>query len=192
MGRWIKVAAIASAVAGATTALAAPGGAATTRGFSKVLTARIAATSTTSGVLAAETGQQACAILASGTLECFASDAAMNQALGTNAGATPTRSSGITPDTACSNNNTEWLYLYKNANFGSPTLGVQQTNLWIDLQSYGFGNSVSSWDNETGCYAYGSKSTSGGGSLLTMAPFNYSSYVGSAWNDQMNSVEISG
>lgn len=148
-------------------------------------------------------GAQACLILESGTTQCYSTladaQAAANVisqqevagASGSNARRASVKSVGAArAHSSCQGNSGEWLWLYQNVNYTGQAIGIQETNVWVDLQDEGFGDEMSSYANDTACQVAMSKSTNGSGSQLVVAAWASSANVGSNWNDQVNAVVI--
>jgi len=127
-------------------------------------------------------GARACLVTSETQTECFPSSSDLSVALKNVSPAL------AMPDVTCGAGG---LYLYQNEGFGGNELVISSPiGIWINLDNYGFGNEVSSWINDFSCNAYAAKSTDGTGSHLTMAAYTTNSWIGSAWNDSINSVEI--
>jgi hypothetical protein len=147
-------------------------------------------------------GAMACAVLSPGDVQCFDSQAELEEALGgggqdaargNTSAASSDSASAASPMTAssyCLGLSTYWLVLYEHSSFGGRSLSFRDQTVWQDLTAYTFNDQMSSWINNTFCDAYASWDTGGGGVWLTMSARSSSTYVGATWNDQASSIYI--
>lgn len=83
------------------------------------------------------------------------------------------------------------LSLYQNLGYGGLSLIVTSPLIWINLASYGLGNAVSSY-MVGGCSVSMTDAANGSGNVYpgaTSAGSNVS-WIGTAWNDRINSVYV--
>lgn len=134
-------------------------------------------------------GAQACVVFSASNVQCFDTVAEMKVAEATQAAVSAAAGLTAHPDTSCGSG--DYLALFQNSNFGGQELDVDNIDTWLSLSDFGFGDTMSSWINFTSCNAYGSRGSDGGVTpYLTMGAGNDSTYVGSSWNDAMNSDVI--
>jgi hypothetical protein len=101
---------------------------------------------------------------------------------------TSTTALSASPETACGGGD---LYLYQNAGFGGDESILESAiGILINLSGFGFGDEVSSRINTFPCSSFAFKSENGTGSGLTMTAKDQNSYVGSFWNDAIDSAVI--
>lgn len=131
-------------------------------------------------------GAQACVVFSSTDIQCFDTAAEMHAAeslvspVSSMIGASPLVSCGSGP-----------LELFQNIDYGGSELDLDSPQgSWINIAALGFGDETSSWINYLSCDAYAAKTTNGTGSQLTMASDGDNSWIGSTWNDSINSVEL--
>jgi hypothetical protein len=129
-------------------------------------------------------GAHAC-LVEGASVQCFDSSSQLQSALS----AQPSSSAAtVSPDSSCDGGT---LYLFQNINFGGNELAISSpTGLWINIAAYGFGNQTSSWINDASCAALASKTTYGGGSQYLMSALTANQWIGNAWNDSINSVQL--
>ena len=127
-------------------------------------------------------GAHACGVFSPTDIECFDTSVELSAAIALH------QLSGVSPDTGCGSG---ILYLFQDINFGGNELTLSSPQgLWINIDDYGFGNETSSWINTLSCESLAAKSTNGSGSQLAMGANSSSTWVGSAWNDAINSVQL--
>ena len=122
-----------------------------------------------------------CDVAAAGTY-CFSSQSAYEAWLSSTAGG-----SLVQPLTSCSTG----LKLYQNINYGGNELIVNSTFLWINLADYSFADVVSSY-KVGACSIIMTDGTNGSGNVYPGATSAGSdvSWIGTAWNDRVQSVYI--
>ena len=164
-------------------------------------------------------GVQSCLIPSNGSEQCFSSQAAAKAAAGVisaqeqavNAAAQSSVGAqrrtvanaraiakakakghvrGGRDDGPCLGDNTEWLWLYQNSNFGGYSVGIQGTDVRVDLRSSAFQNQTSSYINDTGCEVFMVQNYDLSGPWLSVGVWTYSTYIGNAWNDKVVAVYI--
>ncbi len=119
-----------------------------------------------------------CVVSNSGT-NCFSSQSEYQSSLSTNA--------TFVPLTACSSG----LQLYQNVSYGGNELVLSETGVWINLSGYSFSDVVSSY-KVGACNISMTDSTGGSGNVYPGATSAGSdiSWIGTAWNDRVQSVYI--
>ena len=125
-----------------------------------------------------------CVVATSGT-NCFATQSDYQTWQSTQTMTSPAL--GASPLAGCSAS----LSLYQNLGYGGLYLIVTAPLVWINLASYGFANSVSSY-KVGGCSISMTDGANGSGNVYpgaTSAGSNVS-WIGTAWNDRINSVYI--
>lgn len=135
-------------------------------------------------------GARACAVIRTGDIRCFDSEAEQWREL-----AKLRRPSGPVVmmddvDEYCLDRTDLFLILYENTSFGGASLSLNTANVWHDLASLSFDNMTSSWKNNTYCDATAATGTSGSGSTTTFASRSQNTDVGSTWNDVISSDRI--
>jgi len=122
-----------------------------------------------------------CDVTGTGTY-CFSSQSAYEAWLSSTAG-----ESQVQPLTSCSSG----LKLYQNIDYGGDELIVTSTFLWINLAAYSFADQVSSY-NVGACSIIMTDGTNGSGDVYPGATSAGSdvSWIGTAWNDRVQSVYI--
>lgn len=163
--------------------------------ISAVGTAQMSSAATTTGVVASYDGATlnlsqswgtatVCVVATSGT-NCFTTPGDYQTWRSTQLRASP--AAGALPLAGCSAS----LSLYQNLNYGGLSLIVTTPLVWINLSSYGLGNAVSSYQ-VGGCSVSMTDGANGSGNVYpgaTSAGSNVS-WIGTAWNDRINSVYI--
>lgn len=148
-------------------------------------------------------GAAACVVHTPTSVQCFSSVAQLEQATGEPAtppaGApgpapaplpAPVAPSSGASGAAAVECGGGYLYLYQNVDFGGQVLALQNYGFWVDLANYGFADETSSWWNSSSCSGFAATGTNGSGSLLSMPAGGESSWVGSAWNDVIQSAYL--
>jgi hypothetical protein len=122
-----------------------------------------------------------CDVTTAGTY-CFSSQSAFEAWLSNTAG-----ESLVQPLTSCSSA----LRLYQNISYGGNELILSSTFLWINLADYSFANEVSSY-KVGACSIIMTDGTNGSGNVYPGATSAGSdvSWIGTAWNDRVQSVYI--
>jgi hypothetical protein len=157
--------------------------------FGIVTCGPVASASAESGVMASYNGgtidlstgwgtAKVCVVGASGT-SCFSSQSAYQSSLSTDV--------SLLPLDACSSG----LQLYQDIDYGGDELILSTTTTWINLSMYSFSDEVSSY--QVGACAIGmTDGTGGSGSVYPGATSAGSdvSWIGTAWNDRVQSVYI--
>ena len=95
---------------------------------------------------------------------------------------------GASPALTCS----PGLALYQNINYGGNSLIISAPSIWINLSAYGFANAVSSYKVGS-CAVTMTDGTYGSGNIYPGAtsPGSDVSWIGTAWNDRLQSVYLS-
>ena len=122
---------------------------------------------------------QSCVVYSRTAVECFATNAEADAAIGYVAPGDPT-----VAVPACANG---WLCLFDGTSGGGQRLIFQDDN-WQNLNAYGFDNKTSSWRNNQGSdTAYLAGGTGGEGGRITLSAGGYASSMGS-YNNWASSV----
>jgi len=154
-----------------------------------------AATSSSTDVLASYNGETidltqgwgsatVCAVSSTGT-NCFTNQSGYQSW----ASSQPQLSSmAVTPATSCSTG----LQLFQDISYGGNELILTTPSIWINLSAYSFANVVSSYKVGT-CAVTMTDGTNGSGTIYPGAtsPGSNVSWIGTAWNDRLQSVYLS-
>lgn len=145
-------------------------------------------------------GATACAVVSPTDVQCFDTPAAMYQSglvpkPGPQISSSPSvASGGITPDDGSINcTYGGWEYYFQNINYGGNELSILGSNFsvsdWIDLDDYGWGDTISSWKNAN-CYAaIGWTGQYLNGSQYVFNAAFETSWIGSQFNDSIQSLQ---
>jgi hypothetical protein len=149
----------------------------------------VASASTASDVIASYNGgtidlstgwgtAKVCVVSNSGTT-CFSSQSEYQSSLSTNV--------TFVPLTSCSSG----LQLYQDVSYGGNELVLSQTGTWINLSAYSFSDVVSSY-KVGACNISMTDGSGGSGNVYPGATSAGSdvSWIGTAWNDRVQSVYI--
>ncbi len=111
-------------------------------------------------------GAHACGVVSSSDIICFDTANELTAALASQSSpAFSAQSSFAQPFTSCNGE----LDLYSDINFGGDLLIIDSpVGIGINLNNFGWGDTVSSWINQFNCASYAWKTTNGSGSRLTM------------------------
>jgi hypothetical protein len=90
----------------------------------------------------------------------------------------------------CNGDGSQFVWLYQNSNYGGGSLGLQDSDTWLNLADYSFQNTTSSYINATACELYFIQTYDGTGPWMYPSPWQYQSYIGNAWNDKLTMVYI--
>jgi hypothetical protein len=132
-------------------------------------------------------GASACAVLSATDARCFDSQEELETELGASAARAEAAMSLL--DTYCLNRTDLLLTLYADTNYGGSSLNLVVADVWHDLSSYSFDETMSSWKNNTYCDATAAWNAAGGGTQTTLGARNQASTVGS-WDNNASSVYL--
>ena len=134
-------------------------------------------------------GASACAVLSATDARCFDSQEELETELGAPVGRAEAEAAMLLLDTYCLNRTDLFLTLYADTNYGGTSLNLVVADVWHDLSSYSFDETMSSWKNNTYCDVTAAWNAAGGGTQTTLAARSQASSVGS-WDNNTSSVYI--